>query len=258
MKNKKLLSDISKLNLEKLISPEVFEYFFNDSNIKELSIDSFINIINSKNYFLHFDISLSFEKIKTHFINMGFENIVEGIYDYSYKSEDISIRFSFSFEPEIGYYCLDCLETNINSITYVFKFQLGLIDSYKTTHILESDLIEMGASYKYTNNIIDSITYYYADNRTPEVNHLRLFSIIEYPYNLVIDNEILQKFSIFEPVYTDDKFNVYRMTHILSDFDESKTELLFNENSDARFSLTKFSKFFSKDEIDILNVLYLL
>lgn len=257
MKSEKLLNDISKFKLEKFISPEVVEYSFDKSNIKKLSIESFINIINSKNYFLNFDISLSLIKIKNHFIKMGFEKTVESFYDYSYKSKDISIKVSFSFEPEIGAYCLDFLETNINSITYSFKFKLGLIDSYKTTHILERDLTEIGASYKYTNNIIDSITYYYDDDRHPEVNTLRLFSIIEYPYNLVVKNEILQKFSIFEPVYIDDKSNVYRMTHILSDFEESKNELLFNDNSEARFGLTTFSKFFSEEEIGILNVLYL-
>lgn len=222
---------------------KIEEFIFDSKNIKELSFEKLLEILNKESLRIIFRMQLKefiehFESIK--FINNTMYN------DLSY--ENILISYSiFDSNTKYSHIYLDKVENNRFSLNFNI---FGYLETKKYKENNYNGLIEKYCRYSYFHlnrefEEIQSIVYFYEDLVDSNFKY-KLQSIIQYP---IKENNV----NIFEIIYIK-KDNNKKV--LLTPFLESinKLDSIIGKNSEFRFSLFDINSILSEDEIKLFEI----
>lgn len=239
------------IDLYKKQKLEIFE--FDLDNLKELTIDYFLEIIN-----IHF-FSLRFKVLEQDFLNyfkyLGFVKYESSNFNLKLELNDDIILLSYNkIEYDGDYVQINNIKTNNQNISLNYKGNLAIRHYDKN---VTDELFETWSQFRYetetindlTIEYLDSIHYFYQDDRKNILTNFKLYSIVEYPIQI---NEM--KVSVFDPIYHHFKNDkTLKVSQLLLNFDNEDIKLFGMDNT-HRYNIVDLNNIFSTAQIDILNI----
>lgn len=245
---------MKKIDQDKNKKQRLKIFKFDLNNIKNFTIDHFLNILENNGFSLRF--SVSEQEFLKHLKSIGFKKTKDPMFDLEFEQEEVFIKLTYSIlgQPEGSVYIKKILTCDKN-LDFNPDGNLGIKHYNKD---ITTDLFEQSSIFYYefmiNNNIknefISSIHYFYEDDRIPRIEDYKLYSIIENPIEF-------EEFgiSLFDVIYVNNS-NEKRIT--LSDLAlhfENKNLIFSNQSSEYRYSLIDFEQIFSKQQIDLLRII---
>lgn len=223
-------------------------------NIKDLTIKLLLDLLEINAFSLRFE--LSEKDFLNHLINIGFEKSKNNLFDFEFKKENYFIKLCYSiFSGDQNY--IFFRKIIIPDKTFLFD-PYGNLKHIQYNKKIEKKLIEKSVSISYDVYTIDSkkvefissISYFYDDKRKNDLKDFILHFIIEYP--IEIDNFNI---SVFDPIYYNNiNKKTLKTSQLVLNFND-KDLILFNTSSSHRHNLIDFKQIFSKEEIELLNII---
>lgn len=223
---------------------KIVDVEFNSQNIAELTFERLLNVLNSDWSLLR--IYLDRDKLKEHMLTIGFKSDIGLTFYY----DDIYITFHQVLEyiqvMEYGQH------KNFENI-----YLHGILKKRNFFKTIRPHFNMSSAHYAHSNDgCLDTITYYYNDNRKTKGTNLSLFGIIEKPYD-VFDKDhdrIHLQCSFFEVVYIDViNGNHYKLSDMIKYFDGKESLHMLNDKS----YYYDLKNLFTKKEIELLNMMHI-
>jgi hypothetical protein len=216
--------------------------FYNE-DMNDLTLDLLNICINSDWCLLRFYVDRN--TLKEHLISIGFK-LDMGL---TFSLNDIYITFNQRIEY------IELLEYGQQK-NFESAYVDGLLRKKCFFKNIRPNLRMSSANYVYSKDgCLETITYYYNDNRNTKGSNLSLFAIIEKPYDVVdkINNTTLAC-SFFDVVYIDiNNGNHYELSKLIKYFDGKEKLHLLNDKSDYY----DLKNLFSKKEIELLNMMHI-